>query len=103
MIKLILSFTLIFTLSYVSQAQPIYPLAAKSEQQDNYHGVNIADPYRWMEDENSVATKTWIAEENKLTRNYLSAIPFRDLIKKRISELYNYTRYGAPFRKGGYI
>ncbi|MEP7259016.1 MAG: prolyl oligopeptidase family serine peptidase, partial [Flavitalea sp.] len=103
MIKLILSFTLVVIVLGKAGAQLVYPPAIKSDQQDNYHGTIVADPYRWLEDENSEATKNWITAENKICRDYLSAIPFREQVKKRIRALYNYPRYGAPFLKKGYI
>ena len=77
-----------------------YPKAAKGDVVDNYHGTDIVDPYRWMEDLNSEETHKWIADENKITQNYLSQIPFRDKIKNRLTDLYNYERYSAPSKHG---
>ncbi|RPE12098.1 S9 family peptidase [Chitinophaga lutea] len=77
-----------------------YPDTRKVDTVDDYHGKKIADPYRWLEDDNSADTKAWVEAENKVTQGYLAAIPFRDKIKKRLEALWNYPRYGAPFREG---
>ena len=70
---------------------------------DVYFGVKVADPYRWMENDTSLATKDWVLAENKVTNNYLSKIPFREEIRNRITSLYNYEKYTSPFRVGNYI
>jgi prolyl oligopeptidase len=77
-----------------------YPQTRKTDVKDDYHGTSIADPYRWLEDDNSADTKAWVTEENTLTQSYLAKIPFRDAIKKRLEVLWNYPRVGAPFKKG---
>lgn len=77
-----------------------YPQTRKTDVKDDYHGTSIADPYRWLEDDNSADTKAWVTEENTLTQSYLAKIPFRDAIKKRLEVLWNYPRLGTPFRKG---
>lgn len=79
-----------------------YPDTRKENQVDNYFGTKVADPYRWLEDDNSTETKAWVTEENKLTSDFLAQIPYRDAIKKRITELYNYPRMSAPYRAGDY-
>jgi prolyl oligopeptidase len=78
-----------------------YPKAPTSNQVDDYHGTSVADPYRPLEDPDAPATRTWIAEENKLTRAYLDANPERHAIEKRLKELWNYERYSSPSRHGG--
>lgn len=78
----------------------IYPQTKKIEQTDNYHGVNIADPYRWLEDDKSEETKAWVEAQNSVTQSYLLKIPFREKIKKRLTELWNYERYSAPSKRG---
>lgn len=78
-----------------------YPAAAKGDVVDNYHGVNVADPYRWLENADSPETGKWIADENKLTRSYLDAIPARQLLRKRIEALWDYEKFGVPFQRGG--
>lgn len=77
-----------------------YPKTKKVEQVDDYHGIKVADPYRWLEDANSQETKAWIEEQNKITRAYLDNIPQRDKIRKRLTELWNYEKYSAPFKRG---
>lgn len=66
--------------------------------EDNYFGTVVKDPYRWLEDDTSAATEAWVKEQNELTFGYLKSIPFREEIVKRYSELFNYTRYTAPYR-----
>ncbi len=82
-------------------ARLVYPPAAKVDQVDDYHGVKVADPYRWLEDANSGETKAWIEAENKVTFAYLAKIPQREAIRKRLTELANYERFSAPFKEGG--
>ncbi|HET9825668.1 MAG TPA: prolyl oligopeptidase family serine peptidase, partial [Chitinophagaceae bacterium] len=65
-------------------------------------GIKVEDPYRWLEDDNSEETRAWVKEQNQLTADYLSKIPYRDKIKKRIEQIWNYPKYGAPFRKGDF-
>ncbi len=78
-----------------------YPVTAKTNVVENYHGTAVADPYRWLEDDNSPETKAWVAAQNKVTFAYLNAIPGRDAIKARLTKLWNYERYGVPFKEGG--
>lgn len=77
-----------------------YPETRKGDQVDDYHGTKVADPYRWLEDDNSAETAKWVEAENKVTFGYLEKIPYRDDVKKRLEQLYNYPKYTAPFRKG---
>lgn len=67
---------------------------------DNYHGTTVADPYRWMESLDGQELKEWIEAENVLTRDYLDSSPDRERIKTRITELFNYPRFGVPSRQG---
>src|ERR1041385_1511016 len=78
-----------------------YPVTRQTSQVDDYHGVKIADPYRWLEDDNSAETKAWVQAQNKVTFGYLEKLPKRPAIKKRLIELWNYERYGVPFKQGG--
>ena len=78
-----------------------YPKTTKTEVVDSYHGTTITDPYRWLEDDNSPATKAWVEAQNQVTFAYLNAIPGRDAIKARLTKLWNYERYGIPFKEGG--
>ncbi|HSE31908.1 MAG TPA: prolyl oligopeptidase family serine peptidase [Pyrinomonadaceae bacterium] len=77
-----------------------YPVARKSDQVDDYHGVKVADPYRWLEDLDSDETRKWVEEQNKLTFSYLAEIPARNTIKERLTKLWNFEKYGVPFKEG---
>ncbi|MBE0540852.1 MAG: S9 family peptidase [Verrucomicrobia bacterium] len=77
-----------------------YPVTKQSPQVDDYHGVKVADPYRWLEDDNSAETKAWVEAQNKVTFGYLEKIPQRADIKERLTKLWNYERYGVPFKQG---
>ena len=83
-------------------AQLIYPETKKGDVKDDYNGIKVADPYRWLEDDNSEATKEWVKAQNKVTFDYLATIPQRDKVKKRLEELWNYPRYSSPFKKAQY-
>ena len=82
-------------------AQIIYPATRKGEVVDDYHGTKIADPYRWLEDDNAPETKAWVAEQNKVTFGYLEAIAQRNEFKQRLQKLWNYERFGIPSKHGG--
>jgi len=82
-------------------APPSYPAAARGTQVDIYHGVSIADPYRWLEDTDSPETKAWVEAENRITEAFLATIPERAAIKDKLTRLWNYARYSAPFKEGG--
>jgi prolyl oligopeptidase len=102
-VKWSLTLTL-FLFSLVSAtAQLIYPPTPKVKQQDNYHGVMIDDPYRWLENDTARESRQWVQEQSKLTEAYLDGIPFRHSLRKRIADFYNYTRYSSPFRNGEYF
>ncbi|MFD2573739.1 prolyl oligopeptidase family protein [Spirosoma soli] len=77
-----------------------YPKARKTDQVDNYHGTQVADPYRWLEDDRSAETAEWVKAENKVTFDYLSQIPYRKQFQDRLEQIYNYPKYSAPSRKG---
>jgi prolyl oligopeptidase len=76
-----------------------YPSARKSDVVDDYHGTKVPDPYRWLEDPDSPESRAWIEAENRLTAAYLAEIPARAAIRERLTKLWNYPKYGAPFRK----
>ncbi len=78
-----------------------YPVTPTTNQVDDYFGVKVADPYRWLEDENAPATKAWVDAENRVTFAYLAQIPQRAAIQRRLTELWNFERYGIPFKQGG--
>jgi prolyl oligopeptidase len=79
-----------------------YPETRMDDIRDDYFGNEIADPYRWLEDDNSDETKEWVRSQNEVTFGYLANIPFRQNINKRLHELWNYERYSTPWRKGNY-
>jgi prolyl oligopeptidase len=83
-----------------SDPKIVYPESKKVDQVDDYFGTKVADPYRWLEDETSAETKTWIDNQNRVTFGYLEKIPYREKLKTRLTELYNYPRISAPFRRG---
>lgn len=104
-----LIFTLIASLGGAAAAQDCpanghglsYPLTRTVDQQDNYHGTTIADPYRWLEDANSADTHAWVEAQNRLTQSYLAQIPARDAIRQRLTKLWNFERFSVPFKEGG--
>ncbi|MDR2283954.1 MAG: prolyl oligopeptidase family serine peptidase [Sphingobacterium sp.] len=79
-----------------------YPKTDKVEQKDDFFGVSVEDPYRWLEDDMSDKTKAWVAAENEVTQSYLKQIPFRNAIAQRLEKLWNYEKYSAPFVEGDY-
>ena len=81
---------------------PDYPVARRGDQVDDYHGVKVADPYRWMEEIDAPETRAWVAAERALTGAALAAMPERAAIRARLTELWNYPRFGLPFKKGGH-
>lgn len=78
----------------------VYPASPSGNQVDQYHGVSIADPYRWLENSDTPETQAWIAAQNELTFGFLAQIPERDRIQQRLTQLWNYEKYGIPFKKG---
>ena len=95
---------LAFVISSVCAGEKLkYPDTKKVDQVDELHGVKVQDPYRWLEDDvrQSKEVAEWVAAENAITSAYLAAIPQRDAIKKRLTELWNYEKFGAPFKAGG--
>jgi prolyl oligopeptidase len=82
----------------------VYPATERDNIVDDYFGTKVADPYRWLEaDANVPKVAAWVEAQNKLTFNYLEKIPFRQKIKERLTQLYNYPRYSAPTRRGDYF
>ncbi|MEO0540246.1 MAG: prolyl oligopeptidase family serine peptidase [Cyanobacteria bacterium P01_A01_bin.105] len=78
-----------------------YPTSRRDDQTDVYHGVTVADPYRWLEDPNAEDTQAWVKAQNQVTFGYLEQIEQTGPIKDRLTELWNYERYGSPFKRGG--
>ena len=79
-----------------------YPQTAKDSIVDNYFGTEVADPYRWLEDDKSEATAAWVKSENEVTFDYLSQIPYREALRERLSEIWNYRKTGQPTKHGDY-
>jgi prolyl oligopeptidase len=77
-----------------------YPQARTVDTVDTYFGHEVADPYRWLEDDTSKETKEWINAENKITFGYLNKIPFRQQLEDHLTKIWNYPKYGVPFKKG---
>ncbi|HEX5138450.1 MAG TPA: prolyl oligopeptidase family serine peptidase [Planctomycetota bacterium] len=84
-----------------AQGPRAYPAAAEGAVVDTYHGTAVADPYRWLEDENSPETRAWIEAQNKMTRKYLDDLPGRSRIRERLETLWNFERFGVPSVAGG--
>jgi prolyl oligopeptidase len=79
-----------------------YPVTKKADTVNTYFGTAVPDPYRWLEDDRAADTKAWVKAENKVTQDYLSQIPYRDAMHKRLQQLWNYEKYSAPFKEGKY-
>lgn len=79
-----------------------YPITQKGDVVDTIFGTPVPDPYRWLENDTTRETAGWVASENEVTFSYLKNISFRDVIRKRLDELQNYERLGAPVRQGEY-
>ncbi|MEO6757988.1 MAG: S9 family peptidase, partial [Saprospiraceae bacterium] len=79
-----------------------YPFSRKDTTvRDVYFGQTINDPYRWLEDDQSAETKDWVAKENIVTTGYLGQIPYREKIKHRVEQIFNFEKYTTPFKEGG--
>jgi prolyl oligopeptidase len=104
--------TLILAISFVNIGNKLtaqnkmiynkYPETKKGNVVDDYFGTKISDPYQWLENDTAIDVMSWVDEQNKLTQNYLSQIPFRDKIKTRLTEIWNYPKYSSPFKEGDY-
>jgi prolyl oligopeptidase len=81
----------------------VYPETRKSNTVDDYFGTKVPDPYRWLENDAAPEVAAWVEEQNKVTFGYLAKIPFRQKIKDRLTQLYNYPKYSAPARRGDYF
>ena len=93
--------TAIYSSSMAQKAQ--YPQTDRIKQVDDYFGTKVSDPYRWLEDDTAANTEAWVKEQNAVTNAYLAAIPFRDKIKKRLTELWDYPKNSAPQKEGEYF
>lgn len=95
---------LLMTVPLAANAQEFeYPVTKTVEQVDDYHGTQVADPYRWLEDDvrTNEEVAAWVDSQNKITFAFLEKIPERERIKKRLTELWDYEKYSSPFKAGG--
>jgi len=88
---------------YVAADEIQYPQPERVDQRDEYHGTTVLDPYRWLENDvrKSEPVAAWVKAENEVTFAYLESIPQREVIEKRLTELWDYERYSSPFKRGG--
>jgi len=100
MLKRIILIAGVLLTQNILYAQLEYPETKKEGVVDKYFGVRVPDPYRWLEDDNAENVKKWVEKQNEVTFSYLEKIPYREKIKNRYAELYNYPKYSAPFKEG---
>ena len=103
MLKKVFAFLIVFVFlgtSVPAQTKLKYPETRKSDQTDDYFGTKVADPYRWLENNDSEEVAAWVEAENKVTNEYLGRIPYRSAVQERLTELYDYPKIGAPSRRG---
>jgi prolyl oligopeptidase len=99
-VRLVPFLALLMTSTLYAQSMT-YPPTRKGDVVDDYHGTTVADPYRWLEDVDSPETHAWVEAQNRVTFAYLERIPERERIHRRLTELWDYPKYGAPFQRGG--
>ncbi len=97
-----LSIIFVYSFIKIEKIKVEYPKTKKVEQVDNYFGTNVSDPYRWLENDTSAETAEWVKAQNKVTFGYLEQIPFREKIKQRLTKIWNFPKYGVPFKEGNY-
>ncbi len=85
------------------QMKLTYPETKKMDISDNYFGTDVSDPYRWLENDTSSETEAWVKAQNKVTDQYLNSIPYKEKIKNRYTELYNYEKVSSPRKIGNYF
>lgn len=90
-------------LNQATFAQWAYPETRKTDQSDEYFGVKVADPYRWLEDDNSEETAAWVKAQNEVTFGFLESIAHRGQWMEALEKVYNYPRYSTPFRKAEWV
>lgn len=98
---LLLTTAIVSSCGMKKDSQINYPITAKDETVDTYFGHQVADPYRWLEDDRSPQTAEWVEAQNKVTNTYLDKIPFRSALLKRLTDVANYEKIGTPFKKHG--
>lgn len=106
--RIIITASVLFlSMSATAQRHPssfsgTYPSTKTSEQTDEFFGTKVSDPYRWLENDMAADTKEWVSQQNAVTGQYLTRIPFRSAIRKRLTTLWNYEKFSAPFKEGDY-
>ena len=101
--RLVFAASLLFSSIAAAQPRPIYPFTRKDSVVDNYFGMRVADPYRWLEDQNSPEVAKWVADQNAVTFAYLNLVPLRETFRRQLTELTNVPRVSTPFRVGSAI
>jgi len=99
--RVFLSFLALSFMISCSEKPLQYPPTKKGDVKDTYFGTEVEDPYRWLEDDNSTETAEWVKTQNQLTFGYLEKLPYREQIKTRLTELWDYPKYGTPFKEAG--
>ena len=99
--KTILSLLALSFMMSCSEKTIQYTPTKKGDVKDTYFGTEVEDPYRWLEDDNSAETAEWVKTQNQLTFGYLEKLPYREQIKTRLTELWDYPKYGTPFKEAG--
>lgn len=100
--KIILNSLLVAFVMNLNAQEIKYPTTEKGNHVDEYFGVKVPDPYRWLEDDLSPETKSWVERQNKLTFGYLDQIPMRNQLKNQLTDMWNYEKVSAPFKEGNY-
>ncbi len=100
--KILLLFIVLTSFSSALAQRLHYPITKRGNQLDNYFGTQVADPYRWLENVDSADVHTWVEEQNKVTQSYLDQIPYREKLRARFEQLFNYPRISAPNKVGEY-
>lgn len=98
---ILFTFSILLMPACIASGKLKYPATTKENVVDNYFGTTVPEPYRWLENDTSAATEAWVTAQNKLTYQYLDQINFRPGLKKRLTDLTNYPKYGSPFKKNG--
>lgn len=101
LIPTFLMLALIMTACNSPSSKITYPVTQTVDSVHNYFGVEVPEPYAWLENDTSAATEAWVVEQNKVTYAYLDQIPFREKLKNRLTALNDYPKYGSPFKKNG--
>jgi len=90
---------IIMAISCNSEKKITYPVTKKVDTIDTYFGIKVPDPYRWLENDTASEVKAWVEAQNKVTFDYLNAIPYRNKIKERITQLFNFEKRSTPFKE----